>query len=63
MWDECSDGGGFVVVVCGGFVVVVGETVEGRRGVDVGGGARTRDDADETGQGRRVDRFRVVGFF
>ena len=61
MWDEYSDGGGFVVVVV--VVVVVGETVEGRCGVDVGGGARTRDDADETGQGRRVDRFRVVGFF
>ena len=55
MWDddEFSDGGGIVVVV-------VGETVEGWCGVDVGGGARTRDDADET---RRVDRVRVVGLF
>jgi hypothetical protein len=54
VWDDF--GGGIVVVV-------VGETVEGWCGVDVGGGARTRDDVDETFQGRRVDRFRVVGFF
>lgn len=51
VWDDF--GGGIVVVV-------VGETVEGWCGVDVGGGARTRDDVDETYQGRRVDRFRVV---
>lgn len=45
VWDD-DFGGGIVVVV-----VVVGETVEGWCGVDVGGGARTRDDVDETFQG------------